>query len=274
MSPLHERGFLSKDIESWIQKHRTENREWFELAEDINFFSNKNLYPLSITKSSAKHLLVITAYLRCLSEYQGVILLIERGMIYEAATLARGLLETIFVLCAASKSSDFALQYIDSHNLIKYDLVKKMLDANKSMRETIEATITKEEINKKREELKSKGTRNFMIAEIAEKADLVVLYRVNYSFLSLLAAHPTPYSLDKYFEVGPDGEPVGFFWGPDVEGVDKILSIVVETTIIAIEHVNEVFEQPWHQHIEAFKSKFRNLGEQLSDFSIGNIISR
>ncbi|MGA9754047.1 MAG: DUF5677 domain-containing protein [Desulfobaccales bacterium] len=270
MSPLHERGYLSTDIVSWIEKHRAENQEWFDLAEDVNLFAHKTMYDFSIPKSSAKHLLVSTAYIRCLSQYQGAILLVERGMIYEAATLTRGLMETLFVLCAAAKNSEFALQYIDSNELKKLDLVSKMLLASESIREIIEGTITEDEIKKKRQELKAKGIRDFTIAEVAEKADLIDYHRTNYSFFSLIAAHPTPNSLDKYFEAGPNGEALSLLWGPDVEGVSRILSVAIESSIIAIERVGEIFEQPWQQQIEAFKNKFRNLGEQISDFSIGH----
>jgi SOS response regulatory protein OraA/RecX len=270
-SPFLERGYLSMDICRWIQKHRSENQEWFDLAEDINLFAHKTMYDFSIPKSSAKHLLVSTAYIRCLSLYQGTILLVERGMIYEAATLTRGLMETLFVLCAAAKNTEFALQYIDSNDLKKFDLVSKMMLAGESIRKIIEGTITEDEIKKKRQELKAKGIRDFTIAEVAEKADLVDYHRTNYSFFSFMAAHPTPNSLDKYFEEGADGEAVSLLWGPEVEGVSKILSVAVESSIIAIERLGEVFEQPWHQQIEVFKDKFRRLGEQLSDFFIGHI---
>jgi hypothetical protein len=270
MPPLYERGYLGTDIKSWIKKHRAENQEWFDLAEDINFFEHKTMYDLLIPKSSAKHLLVSTAYLRCISQHQGVILLVERGMIYEAATLARGLMEALFVLCAASKNSEFALQYIDSNELKKLDLVSKMMLAGDSIRKIIEGTITEKEIKKKRQDLRAKGIRDFTITEIAEKADLVEYHRANYSFFSFIAAHPTPNSLDKYFEVGPDGETVSLLWGPDVEGVSSILSVAIESSIIAIERVGEVFEQQWKQQLEVFKEKFHSLGEQLSDFSIGH----
>jgi hypothetical protein len=270
VSPLHERGFLSTDIENWIQKHRAENQEWFDLAEDVNLFANKTMYDFSIPKSSAKHLLVSTAYLRCLSQYQGVILLGERGMIYEAATLARGLMETLFVLCAAAKSSEFALQYIDSNELKKLDLVSKMLLSGESIRKTIETTITESEIKKKRQELKAKGIRDFTIAEVAEMADLVEYYRAYYSFFSFIAAHPTPNSLDKYFEVGPNGDALSLLCGPDVEGIDRILSVAIESFIMAIDRVGEVFERPWHQQIEAFKDRGRILGGKISDLSIGH----
>lgn len=274
MSPLHERGFLSTDIESWVQKHRTENQQWFDLAEDINFFANKTSYEFSIPKDSAKHLLSLTAYIRCLSQYQGVILLCERGMIYEAVTLARGLMETLFVLCAAAKNSEFALQYIDSNELKTLKLVSNMMMSSKPIRATIEAEITESEIKKKRQELKEKGIRDFTIAEVAEKADLVDYYRTNYSFFSFIAAHPTPNSLDKYFEVGPNGDAVSLLCGPDVEGIDKILSVAVESFIIAIDTANEVFEQQWQKKIGEFKDRFQNLGKQLSDFSIGHICKK
>jgi hypothetical protein len=274
MSPLHERGYLSIDIKSWIEKHRAENKEWFDLAEDINVFAHKTLYDLEIAKRSAKNLVVSTACIRCLSQYQGAILLIERGMIYEAATLTRALMETLFVLCAAANSSEFALQYIDSNELKKIDLVSNILSADNSNKKIIEAVISEDDIKTKRKDLKAKGTRNFKISEVAKEADLDYYFRTVYSFLSIKAAHPTPDSFDKYFEVGPNGEIVSLLWGPDVEGVSRILSVAIESSIIAIERVGEVFEQPWQQQIEVFKDKFHNLGEKISDFSLGHKVTQ
>jgi len=231
------------------------------------------MYDLSISDRSAKHLIVSTSYLRCLSHFQGVILLVERGMIYEAATLVIGIMEALFVLCAAAKSPDFAMQYIDSSELKKIDIVMDMLLAGESSRKINEETITKEGIQKKRQELISKGIRDFTIAEISELGGLIDYYKTTYSFISFIAAHPTPNSLDKYSESGPKGEIMGLLWGPDVKGVNNILSVAIESFIIAIERVSEVFGQLWEQQIKPLKSKFSNLGEQLSDFSIGHIRS-
>jgi hypothetical protein len=269
--PLHERGYLGEDIGKWIQKHRKENQEWFALAEGINLFANKTMYDLDIKTDDAQHLVVSTAYVRSLSLFQGTVIMAERGMIYEAALLTRGLMETLFVLCASAMSPDFALQYINSSELKKLDNVTKMLLAGPDIKKIIEETITKDQIEAKRLLLKTRGVRVFTIAEIAEKAGLIDYYRVNYSHFSLMAAHPTANSLDQYLEAGPSGDAVALLWGPDVKGVDRILSVAIESFIIEIGRVAEVFSQPWAEQVEKFQNKFRSLGELLLDFSMGHI---
>lgn len=269
--PLQERGYLGGDIGKWIKKHREENKEWFDLAEEINRFAHTTMYDCDIKNNDARHLVVATAYLRSLSQFQGTVIMAERGMIYEAATLMRGLIETVFVLCAAAKNCDFALQYIDSAKLKNLDNVDKMLLAGQGIREIVEAKISKDEIEKKRRSLKEKGVREFTMAEIAQKAGLTGYYRVNYSFFSLTAAHPTPNSLDRYVEAAPDGNLSCLLWGPDVKGVSKILSVAIESCLIAIGQVAEVFTQPWNERVEMLSGKFHSLGEGLVDFSFGHI---
>ncbi len=195
----------------------------------------------------------------------------ERGMIYEACTLTRGLLETLFVLCASADTPDFAEQYLESSELTKLDNLSRLLKAGPEIRKIVEETITKDEIDAKRMELRDKGIRDYKIAEIAEKANLVDFYRVNYSYFSLMAAHPTPDSLAKYMESGASGNIEGLLWGPDVEGIDRILSVVIESLIIAIGRTAEVFSQSWTEQAETFEYRFRSLGERLADFSIGHI---
>jgi len=41
-------GFLSADISTWVEKHRKENREWFELASDLNRVAHQQLALLKI----------------------------------------------------------------------------------------------------------------------------------------------------------------------------------------------------------------------------------
>lgn len=100
--PIHENGFLSKDMIGWIQKHRTEHRDYFLLCVDLNRFLHKMLYAPSveIDNQDRQQLLVASLSLRALSTFQAVILLSERGL---TADLLRSLLEVLFRACAIAK---------------------------------------------------------------------------------------------------------------------------------------------------------------------------
>jgi len=103
--PIHENGFLSKDMIGWIQKHRTEHRDYFLLCVDLNRFFHKMLYapPVEIDNQDRQQLLVASLSLRALSTFQAVILLSERGLTAEVKILLRSLLEVLFRACAIAK---------------------------------------------------------------------------------------------------------------------------------------------------------------------------
>ena len=86
MSDLEIDGFLAKDITQWIEKHRTENKAWFSLAEEINRFAQEQMLKLDIHNKDYQELLVAAGLFRAVSSFQGTFLLLERGMIFEAGT--------------------------------------------------------------------------------------------------------------------------------------------------------------------------------------------
>ena len=89
MSLIQKFGYLSTDINTWISKHRSENEEWFQLAEELNTFAHTSILNLEIDNKDFQKLLVAAAFLRAHSAFQGGIITVERGMIYEAAPLFR-----------------------------------------------------------------------------------------------------------------------------------------------------------------------------------------
>ena len=100
-------GFLSADISTWVEKHRKENREWFELASDLNRVAHQQLALLKIPSVDSKAFTAALLFIRGLSNFQGAILTAERGMTLETGTLARSCFETVFYLGALSKSPEF-----------------------------------------------------------------------------------------------------------------------------------------------------------------------
>src|SRR5258708_31598552 len=67
-------GFLSADISTWVEKHRKENREWFELASDLNRVAHQQLALLKIPSEDSKAFTAALLFIRGLSNFQGAIL--------------------------------------------------------------------------------------------------------------------------------------------------------------------------------------------------------
>jgi hypothetical protein len=66
-------GFLSADISTWVEKHRKENREWFELASDLNRVAHQQLALLKIPSEDSKAFTAALLFIRGLSNFQGAI---------------------------------------------------------------------------------------------------------------------------------------------------------------------------------------------------------
>ena len=83
MSSIEKSGFLSGQISEWIEKHRNENSQWFKLCDDINQFSHDTMFKASIHNEYLPEIIAASLYVRAMSNFQGVILMAERGMINE-----------------------------------------------------------------------------------------------------------------------------------------------------------------------------------------------
>ena len=132
---INNEGYLSPDITAWIGKHRADNADWFALAGDLNRIAQSQLGRLRARDDEHQSLVVALCFLRGLSQFQGSIIMAERGMIAEARTLIRGCLETVFLMGAANAEPDIGELLIqdDAHRRDK--IAKKILSNHEILTE-------------------------------------------------------------------------------------------------------------------------------------------
>jgi hypothetical protein len=101
-------GFLSTEMGPIIEQCRKQNALWFALAEDINRSAQATLtkYQIGPGEISGQHLFGLLLLIRSLSNFQGGLLMAERGMVVEARTLFRCCFENAFWLGALLKDGD------------------------------------------------------------------------------------------------------------------------------------------------------------------------
>jgi hypothetical protein len=80
-------GFLSPEMGPIIEQSRKQNALWFALAEDINRSAQATLtnYQIGPGEMSGQHLFGLLLLIRSLSNFQGGLLMAERGMVVEAS---------------------------------------------------------------------------------------------------------------------------------------------------------------------------------------------
>ncbi|OPY84479.1 MAG: hypothetical protein A4E72_02214 [Syntrophus sp. PtaU1.Bin208] len=124
MGSIEKSGFLSEQISQWIEKHRSENRQWFSLCENINQFSHDTMFKTSVHNEYLPEIIVALLYVRAMSNFQGIILMAERGMINEAKALMRCLLECVFAIVAVEKDKEIVNQFVLEDLLHRRDYLK------------------------------------------------------------------------------------------------------------------------------------------------------
>jgi Family of unknown function (DUF5677) len=194
MSIAHE-GFLSPEVAEWTQMLRSKNTKWFSLAERLSKFGLKMLGQACPSVQSELNVFSLALFARCLSNFQAVILLIERGLIVEAISITRVCLEGFIFLAVLSEE--------------KEDFIEKMrkneLDANhKMIAGLLESSSAKEFDEKIRMRFsdaltainKAGRKKHVGLDQLANRVGINDIYSI-YRRLSR-DAHTTIFSIERY----------------------------------------------------------------------------
>jgi hypothetical protein len=269
MGDLVTEGYLAPEISDWIEKHHTENEAWFSLVREINRFAQEQMLKMDINNMDYQKLLVAAGFIRALSLFQGVVLMSERGMVFEAGTLLRGQIEAMFVVAAAGKERKFAHRYIVSDGTNKLRLMKNLLRSDGSIKEMVDRSISWGEADVLRDRLRADNINDIQIKDIAVAAGYPEWYTVVYTYLSQMAAHPTPMSLDNYLLIEDGENAQELVWGPDVYGIGCILSSAVESLVVVLSKVSEVFGKEWSAVLDSIHARLVELTGPEAGFRFG-----
>jgi hypothetical protein len=214
---IAEQGFLSPAIAHFITKHRQDNKAAFTLADALNRTAQRLMLETEVTVEgdafSEKNLASLL-FVRALSNFQGVVLMAERGAVVEARTLARTCLETVFALVAAVKMD---VSFID--RMVANDMGSKVKGANWLLNRTDRTDFLQAEgeagLRAFVERLKAEEepTGSFATEEMARRSGLDGLY-IFFRQFSSDAAHPMLEALNRYVDNGQGGVGPEIIWGP------------------------------------------------------------
>jgi Family of unknown function (DUF5677) len=229
-----ELGFLSPDMSKNIEECRKQNAIWFKLAEDINRSCQKILGEFQIGPGEviATQLFGILFLIRTLSNFQGSILMAERGMVIEARTLARCCYENLFCVATLLKDGDKFLSEMDNGaKVAQKSTARWILQEPKRLDFSGPGAAAKlkahvEEMDRRWGKLTALEWRN--LAERGGVGDAYLYYKL----LSGDGAHPSLASLNHYISSGPGDAFKGVKWGPDIGGAADSLNIVCNAAVM------------------------------------------
>jgi Family of unknown function (DUF5677) len=221
---IDKQGFLSPEIAGWIERHRAANKAWFDLANELNEITLTLLGIITVPSGENQPFAGSLLYMRGLSNFQGAMLLAERGMTQEARAITRGIFEAVFFLgavCKAPEPTIAALIADDGSRRTKIARALVGMPGDSGLRANHIEKLEQFLSDQAKSDSKSK---EFSVFEAARAAGLIEIYDVFYRGLSNDAAHPSITSLNRHVDANEKGEIVGLTWGPDVPDVEDTIS--------------------------------------------------
>jgi len=131
---LNEKGFLSEEMSEIVKKIKRKFVAYFSLYEDINKFAQSTVFLLKVNNLDAQQIVLASIYLRCLSSYQSIYLLSERGLASEAKIILRAIFENVFKYVAIVKDKDLAKVFINQDVIHQKKSINKLIESDQSLK--------------------------------------------------------------------------------------------------------------------------------------------
>lgn len=238
------KGFLSAGVYSFRDHFRTAMADWFDVAEGLNVLGQQ-VYIDSANQVLGKEVmspisLVLLMMPRCLSGFQGAIVLAERGLGIEAQSLVRSIYETAFWMGYVCNKADNAIPQLKRETLkSEIGLFEASL---KHLTQT--SSDAKIEVQLRLNEMRKEHAALPKPPNVEKLADLSG-FGSNYFFykeLSGAATHLSMKSLHIFLEKNADGELIGHQIGPDEESVGKAVWLGCRAMVLAIDVVQRALD--------------------------------
>jgi len=232
---LRDFGFLSPRTPDVVSLYRQQLPAWFDLVETLNVIGQRQMHrgvAKAVTLRSLDPINISTRLLiRTMSNFQGSVLLAERGMVVEAQTLVRSCYENSFWIGA------FFCKPIEAFEAFQLDETKSQDSRADLLIRVVEEhggdamrKETRKQFASRREKSKKQALGLERLAKLAGLHPIFVFYKE----VSASSAHPSMYAIDRYFDKVPGGWR-GFVGGPDTkENVIVTLNLSCHALICAL----------------------------------------
>lgn len=260
MSKIELEGFLSIEAEEGKKYIIEQYKDVFDLAKDLNRFSMTFLRQQRMEEEINHKFVINVLLLRLTENFQGAILMLERGMLPEAKVIARAMLESIFILVALQKKPNLLNCYFDQY----HDGYKKALKAalqfkNKHLRAEVKRHNFEKLYVEKKKELTGKQLNILAPKNWAEKAEMEDFYNLYYVTYSN-SIHSNLVALDDHFDSSP--QQVNLSFGPSIRDLYDVLKCGIYVLMNAINFTSLAGGKDISMILDKYKSNLSILDEQ------------
>jgi hypothetical protein len=250
MSEFNEEGFFSTSSFENARQCRKQFADWFNLCESINKMSLAITRNVPYRPSKLQKATVAALFLREISIYEGVIILIERCMTNEVKILLRSLIETLFILRAITLNEEMVQEYFQNQYKTKQKMAKILMKLD-STNPDLTSRLEKLTLIAPKEEL--------TIKHFAEKAGLIEFYYTAYQVLSW-TVHSNIVDIAQAHMVGNSENQIdSIYLSVDTKDTVKWFMTACESMLIAIDSVNNLFKAGIESQIETYREQYKKL---------------
>lgn len=217
-------------------------------------------------KSSAEQLMAAALFARATQSFQASILLTERGMLADARTLTRSVVETAIYLGGIALVDDFVGMMAASNNAHYYGMADGLAghleqgdDADQEEAGGLRALL---------KSVKEGGHRiaDIKLRKLARDVGMDPLYEVMYREISGNAAHPSISSAERHIVRNALGDIEKMRFKPEREGLEKTLSMAITAILGAIEPIGLIFDRDdVRSFVDSYNTRHLALAESLRD---------
>jgi hypothetical protein len=197
---IDEVGFLSEEINQWIDKNKIENKDIFDLIHQYNKFAQSIMFEIEAHDNNAQELLIATLFVRSLSTFQASIILIERCLEFESKILIRSLMEIMFALVACSKDKKIADDYILNENIDRLKSIRRLKNNKSVIKGLLDIDDMLKMESKLESEINESNVSRLSVEELSRKSGLHKNYLIVYDVLSK-SVHSTARDLSELLDL-------------------------------------------------------------------------
>jgi hypothetical protein len=256
-------GFRSPVVENECPRvARKDHQAWFHLAEDLNVFGQWLLQE-GIARAPGKEIagpfaFATRLFIRTMSNFQGALILAERGLAGEGLTCVRAIHENTILLAGLKSFPEETLQHLraDDHKngQQRLKLFAKLViyyEGDESILSEAQARLAEFEIEK--------PDGHSDLRKIAENSETTVIYLL-FRHLSATAAHASFASLNHHDWI-EEGEFKGFSVGPNMDRYPAVVSFASHALLIAISYgIDLLTGEEGHPELQSLYERVHALG--------------
>lgn len=265
MNTIDSNGFLSPEIQRYLDVCHTIYARWFELVHAVNHLGQSLLGEVKIDSTDQQQSIAALLYSRVLGHAQGAVLLIERCMPTQGEVLCRASLEALFGFIAVAEKADTAELLVKADRYDQSSLLKAVLRRSESLNahSQQQTTALLQEI---KEDLERNPSSALNARDLAERAGQIALYDSLYKVLSL-SVHSNLRDLEQQLSLDDDGIPTLIGWGPKLDGLDDLLLIVTQILLLAVSTMCRLFRLEHQEEIQLLDKQYTTLVASVVDAS-------